>query len=178
MGIVETLPESRPPYTAPRPIEAGDTVEAFDCGKGPLNDFLTQRALKNEGRASRTYVVSSAAGAEAGHVVAYYSLAMGAVTFGEAPNWAKRNMPNPIPVVVLCRLAVDRDHQRKGIAAGLLRDAFQRALEAARHAGSRAMVVHAIDDEAIGFYTPYGFQRFPTDSRTMFLPMETLAASL
>jgi GNAT superfamily N-acetyltransferase len=103
---------------------------------------------------------------------------MGAVTFEEAPNWARRNMPNPIPVVVLGRLAVDRDHRRKGIAAGLLRDAFQRALEAARHAGCRAMIVHAIDDEAVGFYTPYGFQRFPTDSRTMFLPMETLAGSL
>jgi GNAT superfamily N-acetyltransferase len=117
-------------------------------------------------------------GEGAGRVVAYYSLAMGAVTFDEAPSWAKGNMPNPIPVVVLGRLAVDRDHQRKGLATGLLRDAFQRAIEAARHAGCRAMVVHTIDDEAIGFYAPYGFQRFPSDGRTLFLSMETLAASL
>ncbi len=153
-------------------------MDAFDCGKDPLNDFLKRRALKNEGKASRTYVVTANTGNMAGKVVAYYSLSTGAVTHDGAPGWAKRNMPNPLPVLVLGRLAVHSDHQGKGLASGLLREAFRRAVEAANIAGARALIVHAIDDEAIGFYTPYGFQRFPTDGRTLFLPIETIAKAL
>jgi GNAT superfamily N-acetyltransferase len=178
MGIVEPLPTSRKPYSAPRPIEGEDAVKDFTCGKPPLDDFLKQRALKNEGKASRTYVVCSASGEHAGAVVAYYSLAAGAVAHEDAPAWSKRNMPNPIPVFVLGRLAVDSRHQGKGLGKALLKEAIQRALEASRTIGARALLVHAVDDEAISYYAPFGFQRFPADSRTLFLPIETLAKSL
>jgi GNAT superfamily N-acetyltransferase len=178
MGIVEQLPASRKPYAPPRPFDGADGVKDFTCGKQPLDDFLKQRAIKNEGKSARTYVDCSAAGEDAGAVVAYYSLAAGAVTHDEAPAWAKRNMPNPIPVFVLGRLAVDLRHQGKGLGKALLKEGIQRTLEASRTIGARALVVHAIDDEAVDYYTPFGFQRFPTDSRTLFLPVETLAKSL
>jgi len=178
MGMVEQLSTDRRPYTSPRPIEEHDEVKDFSCGKPPLDDFLKQRALKNEGKASRTYVVCSALGKDAGSVAAYYSLAAGAVAHDNAPAWAKRNMPNPIPVFVLGRLAVDAGHQGKGIGKALLKEAIQRSLEASRTIGARALIVHAIDDDAIGYYASFGFQRFPTDGRTLFLPMDTLAQSL
>lgn len=178
MGVVEPLTTGRAPYNRPRPISDDDDVQAFDCGKQALNDFLTQKALKNEGKASRTYVVCSASGEDAGKVVAYSSLAAGAVAHGQVPGWAKRNMPNPIPVFVLGRLAVDSRHQGKGLGSALLKEAMQRTLEASRQIGARALIVHAIDDEAINFYVGYGFQRFPTDSRTLLLPIETVANAL
>lgn len=178
MGSVEALPAGRPPYTEPRPIGAGDRLDAFDCGKEPLNDFLRQRALKNEGRASRTYVITSATGDDAGAVVAFYTISTGAVPLEEAPGNVRRNMPNPVPVMVLGRMAVDRRHARKGLGAGMLRQALQRVLEASRMVGARAVVVHAIDDEAVTFYTNYGFRLFPSGSRTLFLPIETIANSL
>jgi GNAT superfamily N-acetyltransferase len=178
MGVVEQLPNDRKRYAPPRPIEEEDGVKDFDCGKAALDDFLKQRAFKNEGKASRTYVVCSVLGDDAGSVVGYYSLAAGAVAHDEAPPWAKRNMPNPIPVFVLGRLAVDLRHQGLGIGKAMLREAIQRTLEASRSIGARAFIIHAIDDDAVGFYAAFGFQRFPTDSRTLFLPVETLANSL
>lgn len=178
MGIIEQLPASRKPYTQPRPIEKDDEVAAFDCGKPPLNLFLKQQALKNEGKASRTYVVTALTGEDAGNVVAYYTLAAGAVSHDNAPGWAKRNMPDPLPAVVLGRLAIDNKHQGKGIGTHLLREAMQRSLEFSQNVGVRVLIVHAIDDEAISFYVPFGFRRFPTDGRTLFLPIETIAKAL
>lgn len=178
MGIVEPLPTGRAPYDRPRPISGDDNLQAFNCGKQALDDFPKHKALKNEGKASRTYVVCSAGGEDAGRVVAYSSLAAGAVAHEEVPGWAKRNMPNPIPVFILGRLAVDSRHQAKGLGSALLREAMQRTLEASRQVGARALIVHAIDDEATNFYVGYGFQRFPIDSRTLFLPIETLVEAL
>jgi len=178
VGVVEQLVTGQKPYSAPRPIEKGDGVAGFSCGKLPLDDFLKQQALKNEGRGSRTYVVVSQAGEDAGSVAGYYTLAAGAVNRDDAPGWAKRNMPNPLPVLVLGRLAVDAKHQRRSIGKHLLREAMQRSLEAARQVGVRALIVHAIDDDAVNFYVQFGFQSFPTESRTLFLPVETLAGSL
>lgn len=178
MGIVEQLPASRMPYTAPRPIDGEAAIKDFACGKLPLDDFLKQRALKNEGKASRTYIVCSAAGEDAGSVVAYYTLAAGAVSHDDAPAWARRNMPNPIPVFVLGRLAVHERHHGRGLGRALVKEAVQRTLEASRTIGARALIVHAVDDEAVSFYAPFGFQRFPTDSRTLFLPIKTLQEAL
>ncbi len=177
MGVVENpAPERR--YAAPRPIAPEDRFDAFDCGKEPLNDFLKRRALDNEGKASRTYVVCAAAGEDAGAVVAYYSLAAGAVARSDVPARLRRNMPNPVPVMVLGRMAVDRRHAGKGLGKAMLKEAAQRVVEAANVVGARAMVVHAIDDEAIAFYTPFGFQVFPNAGRTLFLPIQTIAAAL
>ena len=80
--------------------------------------------------------------------------------------------------MMLGRLAVDERHQKKGIGPAILTEAIQRALEISQSAGVRALMVHAIDDEAVTFYLKYGFVLFPADSRTMFLPIETLAAAL
>ena len=178
MGVVEQLPAERKSYCPPRPIEKHDAVVGFSCGKVPLDDFLKQRALKNEGRGSRTYVVVSQLGEDAGNVAAYYTLAAGAVNHEDCPSWAKRNMPNPIPVIVLGRLAVDTNHQGRRIASHLVREAMHRTLEASRHVGVRALIVHAIDDDAVNFYVPFGFQAFPTGGRALFLPIDTIASSL
>lgn len=178
MGIVKSLPAGRKPYSPPRRIDASDQLGRFDCGKEPLNDWLAHRAIKNEGKASRTYVVTANAGEDAGQIVGFYTLAAGYVSHSQSPGWARRNMPNPLPVIVLGRLAVDVRHQGHGIGKALLREALQRALEASESVGVRAVIVHAIDDEAVGFYAGFGFQRFPTDSRTMFLPIKTIADAL
>ena len=178
MGIVKQLPAGKKPYSQPRPIDKDDNLAAFDCGRPPLNDFLKQQALKNEGKASRTYVVTAQSGEDAGKVVAYYTLAGGAITHENAPGWAKRNMPDPLPTLVLGRLAVAINHQGKRIGEHLLREAMQRSLEVATQIGVRVLIVHAIDDEAVSFYVPFGFRRFPADSRTLFLAMETIAKSL
>jgi GNAT superfamily N-acetyltransferase len=165
-------------YCAPRPIDAADDVARFTCGKPPLDRFLKRRALSNEGKASRTYVVTARSGRDAGKVVAYYTLAAGAVAREEAPGWAKRNMPSPVPVIVVGRLAVDSDHQGQGLGQSLLREAMKRALDASRQIGARALIVHAINDEAAGFYLPFGFQRFPAESANLFLAIETIAQAL
>ena len=178
MGVDEKHPQISKRYSVPRPIEKGDGVAAFSCGKPPLDDFLKQRALRNEGRASRTYVVISQTGEDAGNVAAYYTLAAGGVNHEACPSWAKRNMPNPIPVIVLGRLAVAEQHKGNGIGKHLLREGMRRALDASRQIGARAIFVHAIDDDAVSFYLPFGFQSFPPNSRTLFLPMETVASSL
>jgi GNAT superfamily N-acetyltransferase len=168
----------RPAYAPPQPITADHDLEGFDCGKAPLDDWLRRRALRNEGKASRTYVVTAMSGDQAGIVVAYYTLAMGAVRLAEVPSRLARNMPNPVPVAVLGRLAVDRRHRGRGLGAAMLREAMQRVLEASRSMGARALIVHAIDDEAAAFYARYGFQSFPPGTRTLWLPVETIAASL
>lgn len=178
MGVGEYLAVDHPRYAAPRAIGADDRLDRFDCGKEPLNDFLKTRALENEGKASRTYVICSAAGEDAGGVVAYYTLAAGAVARSDAPGPLRRNMPNPLPVMVLGRMAVDSRHAGKGLGKAMLKEAIQRVAETATIIGARAMIVHAIDDEAVAFYTPFGFQLFPAASRTLFLPIETVAAAL
>jgi GNAT superfamily N-acetyltransferase len=111
-------------------------------------------------------------------VVGYYTLATGGVTRSEMPRKIRHDLPNPVPVMILGRLAVDERHQKKGIGPAMLTEAMQRILEISQSAGVRALLVHAIDDEAVAFYLKYGFVLFPRDGRTMFLPIETLAAAL
>jgi GNAT superfamily N-acetyltransferase len=178
MGGVEEPPQGRPRYTAPEAISPQHRLDTFDCGRSALNDWLRKRALKNEGRASRTYVVTATGGEEGRAVVAYYTLAAGAVRLEDLPRPLGRNMPNPVPVMVLGRLVVDRRHQGAGLGSGMLREAMQRVLGASRQVGARAVVVHALDDEAVTFYTQFGFRASPAGGRTLFLPVETIAASL
>jgi GNAT superfamily N-acetyltransferase len=173
VGIVEGRSPGRPAYAPPRRISPDDRLDSFDCGKPALNDFLRHRALNNEGKASRSYVVVAA-----GEIAAYYTLSAGAVQLDQVPGKLKRNMPNPLPVIVLGRMAVDLRHAKKGLGKALLKEAMKRVLEASRAVGARALIVHAIDDDAVSFYTQYDFQVFPADSRTLFLPIETLEASL
>lgn len=176
MGVVD--PEAGRPYSAPVPLTAEHRIEGFDCGKPKLTDWLKTHALENEGRSSRTYVVVANTGPQAGDVIGYYTLATGGVTRSEMPRKIRHGLPNPVPVMMLGRLAVDERHQKKGIGPAMLTEAMQRTLEISQSAGVRALMVHAIDDEAVTFYLRYGFVLFPRDSRTMFLPIETLAAAL
>jgi GNAT superfamily N-acetyltransferase len=166
-----------PVYEAPRPIRPGDAVESFCCGKAPLDDWLRRHALGNEGRTSRTYVVSLADKRDGGAIVAYYALATGAVRLAELPNSLRRNVPPVVPVMVLGRLAVDVRHSGRGLGSDLLWDAMRRTLEVSRIAGVRALLAHAIDDEVVGFYARYGFRPFPAGGRTLFLQTEEIAAA-
>jgi GNAT superfamily N-acetyltransferase len=137
----------------------------FDSGEPVLDDWLRRRALHNEASgASRTYVVCVEK-----TVVGYYTLAVGAVAHSEAPGRVRRNRPDPLPVMVLGRLAVDKSLQRRGIGKGLLRDAVLRTVQASEIAGIRAILVHAISEPAKRFYEGCGFVASPIDPLTVVL---------
>src|SRR6185437_16621557 len=144
-------------------------LSSFDCGKDELNNWLRQQATSSEGKSARTYVVVGE-----NRVVAYYCLAAGSVLRGDMPREKLRqNLPEQVPVIVLGRLAVDRRFSGRGFGMGLLKEALLRAIEASEIVGVRALIVHAIDDEACGFYRKFGFLSFPTNPRTLVLPIET-----
>ena len=158
----------------PVPLAADHDLSAFDCGVPALNDWLTQRALKNESRFSRTYVVC-----EDKRVVAYFCISVGAVERAAAPGKLRRNAPDSIPVSVIGRLAVSRTHAGKGLGADLLADALRRIAVASQSIGIGAVLVHAKDDRARAFYLACAeIIEHPADSRILFLPIETVVAAL
>ena len=142
-------------------------LSGFDCGEPALDDWLRRRAARNEASgASRTYVVCS------GDTVAgFYSLAVGAVTHAGSAGRIKRNMPDPVPVMILGRLAVDHAVQGRNLGTGLLRDAVLRTLQAAEIAGIRAMLVHAVSERAKHFYEVHGFIPSPIDPMTLMITL-------
>jgi len=148
---------------------SGDSADfsapEFHCGEPALDDWLRHRAMRNEeSGASRTYVVRF------GHrVVAYYTLAVGAVAHAGAPGRTRRNMPDPIPVMILGRLAVHEEFHARGLGQGMLRDAVLRTLQAAGIAGIRAILVHAISERARIFYERHGFVASPLDPMTLMI---------
>lgn len=159
---------------APRPLADDHDFSRFECGKADLDAWLHRHARRSEGRTARTYVV-----AEGGRVLGYYCLAAGAVARESLPTSRLRaNAPEQVPVVILGRLAVDRREQGRGIGAGMLKDACGRAMEASCSIGVRAILVHAIDDEAAAFYRSYGFVDSPVAPGTLVLPIETVIAAL
>lgn len=150
---------------APEHLMAAHDVSAFDSGVPDLDDWLRKRALANEDSgASRTYVVCAG-----GRVVGYYALASGGVAQAQAPGRVRRNMPDPVPVMILGRLAVDRNWQGRSLGRSLLRDAVLRILQAAEIGGIRAILVHAISEEAKRFYQRYGFMESPIDPMTLMI---------
>jgi GNAT superfamily N-acetyltransferase len=173
MGEVTELPIPRAALTPPAPISPAHDVAQFDCGKIPLNDWLRKYALKNEGRASRCFVTCSSR-----VVVGFYCLAAGSVEPLDVPGALKRNMPSIIPVLVLGRMAVDKQYQGHGIGGALLKDALRRAATVSTDIGAAAVLVHAIDREAVPFYVQYGFQAFPEGTLTLYLPMKTIVAGV
>jgi GNAT superfamily N-acetyltransferase len=158
---------------APELLAQGHDVTAFDCGYAVLNDWLKIRALPNQSSgASRTYVVT-----ENRRVVGYYALAVGGVVAADAPGKVRRNMPDPIPVMILGRLAIGLSWQGKGLGLDLLRDAILRTQKAAAIAGIRAMLVHAIDTEAARFYERAGFLSSPVRPLTYMMPLPAIELS-
>ena len=155
---------------APQPLTARHLLDTFDCGEPSLDEWLKRRALANQlGGASRTFVVADAED----RVVGYYSLAAGAVSRNLATRGVRRNMPGPVPVLVLARLAVERNAQGMQLGAALLQDAVNRAVSVSQNAGVRALLVHALDDKAKQFYLHYGFVESPLHPLTLMLPLHT-----
>jgi GNAT superfamily N-acetyltransferase len=163
-----------PTFRAPEHLTARHDVSGFDSGVPELDTWLKRRALQNEASgASRTYVVSAR-----GRVVGYYALATGAVAQQEATGKVRRNMPDPIPVMVIGRLAVDREYQRHGLGSALLKDALLRTLNAASIAGIRAVLLHAVSEEAKRFYEKAGFSESPVDPMTMMITLADVEKAL
>ena len=162
------------PLSAPCPLTDGHQVADFASGVASLDDWLKRRARANQSSgASRTYVVC-----DGDRVVGYYALASGGITVQDVPGRFKRNMPDPIPVVVLARLAVDSAYQGRGLGRALFRDSAQRVVYAADAIGIRGVVVHAISEQAKAFYLALGFDPSPRDPTTLMVTLPDLRAAL
>ena len=152
--------------SSPKLLSDNHDLSDFDCGEPLLNDWVKRRALANQSSgASRTFVVAD----NRQRVMGYYALAAGAVAHRDSTGAVRRNMPDPIPVMVLARLAVDRKAQGKQLGGALLKDAILRALSVSENAGVRALLVHALHEKAKAFYRHYGFEESPADPTTLML---------
>ena len=171
--IDETPERLAPGLSAPVPLTAEHDLSGVDCGEPALNDWLRQRALRNASRFSRTYVVCAG-----NRAVAYFCISAGAIERAATPGCIRRNAPDANPVSVIGRLAVSREHAGKGLGADLLSDALRRIAAASQTIGIAAVLVHAKDDAARRFYQRCAeFIEYPADSRTLFLPIETVIAA-
>lgn len=156
--------------TAAMPLTAQHEIESFSCGSDSLDQWLRRRSLKNQIQgASRTYVVCDGA-----RVVAYYALASGALTTTDATGRFRRNVPDPIRVVVLGRLAVDQALQGNGFGRALIRDAGLRVIQAADAIGIRGMTVYALSGAAKSFHEKMGFEPSPMDSCLLMISLSDL----
>ena len=156
----------RLPLTEPQALAATHRLDDFECGEAELDDWLQRRALVNQlGGASRTFVV-----ADADNIVrGYYALAVGAVSHELALGKIKRNMLDPVPAIVLGRLAVDRPAHSLGLGGDLLMDAVWRVASISEQAGVRAIQVHALHEQAQRFYEHFGFERSPLQPLVLML---------
>ncbi|KQW76730.1 GNAT family N-acetyltransferase [Methylibium sp. Root1272] len=160
--------------SAPQPLSDEHQLADFDSGEPSLDDWLRRRAAKNQANgSSRTYVVC-----EGDRVVGYYCLAAGAVGHAEAPSTMRRNRPDPVPVLVLGRLAIHKSHHQQGIGTALLNDAIRRAIQAADIAGVTALLVHALSEQARRFYLSRGFIESPVKPMTLCLMLATVDQAL
>ena len=151
----------------PEPLASHHDIGNFQSGEASLDDWLKRRARANQvSGASRAYVVC-----EDKLVIGYYALASGVVALESAPGRFRRNMPNPIPVVVLARLAVDISWHGRGIGRAMFRDAARRVAHAADAIGIRGIVVHAISEEARNFYVALGFHPSPREPMTLMVTL-------
>lgn len=162
-------------YTPVRKLATTDRVDAFDCGQPALNQFLQRYALVNQkANSAQTYVCCLG-----DTVVGFYSLAVGSVDPQAAPSRVTKGLArHPVPVMILARLAVDKEHQGKGLGKALLKDALLRTAQAADIAGIRCLLVHAKDDAARRWYESWEFEPSPTDSYHLFLMLKDLKSLL
>jgi len=160
--------------TAPVPINAAHKLTCFDSGEVFLDEWLKKRAIKNHASgASRCFVLC--AGDE---VIGYYCLSAGAISHETAPKAMRRNMPDPLPVLLLGRLAIDNRYQNQGLGRALLRDAMVRTVSVAGNTGVFALLVHAISDQAKRFYIGQGFVQSPLQPMTVMMTLETIRSIL
>lgn len=159
---------------APEPLTLHHDLSEFDCGNAVLNDWLCERALDNQDEgATRTFVVC-----EGARVLGYYALALGQTSRGDAPGNIARGMPDPVPMMVLARLAVDKRSHGKGLGRDLVRDAVERTLRVSKDAGVRAILVSAIDGSARAFYERLGFIHSKGDQNVLMFRLKTAAEVL
>jgi len=160
--------------TAPEPLADRHEIQEFRCGEPSLDDWLRRRARANQVSGTlRTYVVC-----EGSRVIAYYALASGMITVESAPGRFRRNIPNPIPVAVLARLAVDLDWRGQGMGRALFRDAAGRVAQAADAIGIRGIVVHALSEQARSFYLALGFDPSPMEPMTLMVTLADVRAAI
>lgn len=159
--------------SAPQPLLTGHVLDDFECGEPALDEWLKRRAMGNQlSGASRTFVVVD----EENRVWGFYAMAAGAVSHQLATGAVRRNMPDPLPVMVLGRLAVDRRAQGLKLGPAMLQDAVHRAIAVAQNTGVRALLVHALHERAKQFYEHYGFQESPQHPLTLMLRLNTVKA--
>ncbi|HEY1504085.1 MAG TPA: GNAT family N-acetyltransferase [Stellaceae bacterium] len=164
---------AKPALSPPVPLTAEHDLATFDCGEPALNGWLRDRALQNENRFSRTYVVC-----DGKRVVAYFCISAGAVERASAPGKIRRNAPDTIPASIIGRLAVSRDYAGRGLGADILSDALRRIAIASQSIGIGAVLIHAKNERAKRFYMKCAeFIEYPADSRVLFLPIETVVAA-
>ena len=155
--------------SAPAPLSPHHQIAEFCCGETVLDQWLKQLGMKNQAQgAARTFVVCKE---DSHQVVGFYSLATGSVNHTEATGGLRRNMPDPIPVIILARLAIDCAFHGQGLGADLLHDALLRSYRVAENVGVRALMVHALTDSAKRFYLHHGFKASTTQERTLFLAL-------
>ena len=159
-------------FTAPEILNNEHLISDFSCGITSLDNWLKKRALANQvSGATRTFVVCVD-----NKVVGFYALASGGISINSALGKFKRNMPNPIPVVILARLAIDRSFQGQGLGRALFRDAALRVVQASDTIGIRGIIVHAISEEVKRFYLTLGFQESPLEPLLLMITIKDLIA--
>lgn len=164
---------SRPTLSSPAHLTADHDLSDFDCGEPALNGWLRSRALKNESRFSRTYVVC-----DGNRVAGYFCISAGAVERAAAPGRLRRNAPDAIPVSVIGRLAVSRAYSGRGLGGDLLSDALRRIAIASQSIGIGAVLAPAKDERAKRFYLACAeFIEYPAETRTLYLPIDTVVAA-
>lgn len=158
---------------SPEPLSAAHVLDGFDSGVASLDEWLRKRALPNQtSGASRSFVAC-----EAGRVIGYYALAASAIATESAPGRFRRNMPDPIPVVVLGRLAIARSHQAQGLGRSMFQDAARRIVQTADTIGIRGLLVHAMSDDAMAFYLQLGLNPSPLEPMTLMVTIADLRAA-
>lgn len=162
------------PLAAPEPLIEAHELAEFDSGVASLDDWPKRRARGNQtSGATRTFVV-----ADGSRVIAYYAVASGGISLGGALGRFRRNMPDPIPAALLARLAIDRAWQHRGLGRAMFRDCAARIMHAADSIGIRGIVVHAISEQAKGFYLALGFEPSPLDPMMLMVTRGDVRAIL
>ncbi len=158
----------------PEPINEQHNIHGFNSGEESLDTWLSTKAIKNQkANASRTYVAC-----DNERVIAYYVLASSSVDGSSTTGRFRRNMPNPVPVVILGRLAIDLAYQHQGIGRALVRDAGLRVIQAAETIGIRGLLVQAISTKAKEFYEKLGFEPSLIDPMILMANLDDLKAAI